>query len=441
MVDLTESNGANGTEQETENLPPVGCQIKKEILSINPTLNKKDFNLQKSVFALQRDCDNPKPKQRCLDSQHQMQTDKEHHHAPTVKLRRLPFLETNLTELKTSRSYVSLSKDCTQMSLLFRQLDGNSEAPESNNNLMTTTTSNCLHMEPSLVESPRKAVESLFTHEQQNNSNEFTGTQLSAKISEHLQSRADSPCSDKGSSVTASKEHSTREDKRDDFCSSMLIPSLTSPSSSQHKAQGSLQREVICANLEQLELDKAHSRQSCPSPPNSPTTGLNPSELFDIYSLSHKSPISHNLMSQVNPIPTCEQTLPENTSEWQSEKLKADEASNSPDFLCCSIPSEPSLSVSKTDMDDGSGTGTYRGDLGIDSPVSILWQEGSDGEQVNGESRFDMDFRAASREDRHFVCPFTLRKIMSGPAQALVRYISPDVYICIFILLSLTHYM
>ncbi|XP_070769901.1 SUMO-interacting motif-containing protein 1 [Enoplosus armatus] len=109
-----------------------------------------------------------------------------------------------------------------------------------------------------------------------------------------------------------------------------------------YKAQGSLKREVLCSNLEQLELDKADSRQSYysgHSSPHSPTIGLNPSEPFELDSLSHT--------------------------------------------------------------------------------------KGSDGEQVN-ESRFDVDFRAASREDRHFVCPATLRKIMSGPAQSLVRDIDVE---------------
>lgn len=420
MVDLTESNIANGTEQETENLPPDDCQIKKESTSTNHTSNKQHFNLQKSsssdptVFALQQDCGNLKPKQRCLDpqTQHQIQTDKAHHRTPAVKLRRLSFLETHVTELATSRCCVYVTKDCTQMSLHLQQLD--SEAPESIRNLTTATMSNSPHMEPSLDVSPPKVDEALVRLKQQKDSNKITSTQLNAEISQHLQSPADSPCSDKGSSVANSEEHSTREDERDDFCSSVLIPSPTFPSSCQVKVQGSLHREVLGSNLDQLELDKADSRQSClsdHSPPHSPTTGLKPSEPFDLYSLSHTSPITQD--------PISEQTLPENTSEWQSEEVRPDEASNSPDLLRFSIPSEPSLSAE--DMDDGSGAGTYRGDLGIDSPVSFLWQEGSDGEQVNEESRFDMDFRLASREDRHFVCPVTFRKIMSGPAQALVR--------------------
>eukprot|EP00064_Thunnus_orientalis_P005350 superscaffoldBa00000517_g5364 len=284
-------------------------------------------------------------------------------------------------------------------------------------------------------------VEPLIELGQQENSNELTSTQLNDKISPPLQSSADSPCMDQGSSVTTSKEQSTQED---DFCSSTLIPSPTPSASSQDEAQGSLQRELQCSNVsppafesrtDQLELSRAESRQGYFSDHSSshfPPTELDPSRPFDLVSLSHTSPISHNLKSQADPMPTSEDTRAENTSEWQFQEGNTDEASNSLDFLCCSIPGDPPLSVTKTeDVEGGSGTGTYRGDLGIDSPVSLLWQEGSDGE-VNEESRYDMDFRGASREDRHFVCPITLKKIMAGAAQTLIdeeeeRFETPEV--------------
>lgn len=384
MAGLTDSDTANRTELKTEKLlEDTGNTYKTQ------TSNKQDFNLEKSssrdprVFALQQDNGNLKPKRSRSDSQtqHQKQTDEAHHHTPTVELRRLPFLETHVTELKTLRCSVYLTKDCTQMSLQPRELD-----------------------------------------KQQVNSDGFTSTQLNAKTCLHLQSPADSPCSDERSSVATSGEHITRV-KMDGFCSSMLIPSPTSLSSCQDKAQGVFQKEVHCSSLGQLELDQADSRQSgLPnhSPPDAPATGTNTSEPFDVDSLSHTRPASHNIMRQVDPTPTSDLK----PAEWQSEVVKADETSNSSDHSHCGVPSESPLSVPKTeDMDDGSCTGTYGGDLGLDSQVSFLWQDGRDGE----ESRFDVDFRLASREDRHFVCPVTLRKIMSGPAQALVSDTSPDV--------------
>ncbi|TNN64800.1 CCR4-NOT transcription complex subunit 6 [Liparis tanakae] len=207
---------------------------------------------------------------------------------------------------------------------------------------------------------------------------------------------AESPCSEKESKM----ELGPREDRRDDFCSPALISCITSTSSFQDETQGSLRREVSIL-------------------PNSPTTGPNPSEHFDLDSRSHTNPISHNLVSQVDQTLTSEQTRSESPSERQREKIQADEASNGFDFLHWSAPNEPLFTVSNEDMEDRSEAGTYRGDLGMDSPVSFVWQEGSDEDEVNKGSRFDMDFMVASREDRQFVCPVTLRKIMSGPVQAL----------------------
>ncbi|XP_042349435.1 uncharacterized protein simc1 isoform X2 [Plectropomus leopardus] len=397
LVALTETNVANETIQKTESLPPGDPQKEKESAAKHQTSSKQEFNLQ--TVALQPYCGDIKPKQRRLDSQtqHQIQTDKTQHHTAFVKLRRLPFLETHVAKGRTSNCFANSNSSCTQMPLNVSQLDKKSEAEECSGNLRTTAT-NGPDIDPSLVESP-------------------------PKTSQSPQSPADSPCPDNRGAVTTSKEHNNGENERDDFCSSMLITSPKSPSSSQDKAQGSLQREVLRPKLEQLGLDKAESKLSDLSghlTPHSPTAGLNSSERFDLDSLSHTSAISHNCTSKVDPMPTFERTQAENTSEWQSEEVKADEASNSSDFLRFSIPSEPALSVSGENMDDGSGAGTYRDDLLIDSPVSFLWQEGSDGDEVNKESRFDVDFRTASREDRQFVCPVTLKKIMSGPAQALL---------------------
>lgn len=154
-----------------------------------------------------------------------------------------------------------------------------------------------------------------------------------------------------------------------------------------------------------------HPSSSCP------TTTLHSSEIPD--SLSHSSPASHDLNCNIGIAPSSEDKPTENMTELQSDETRA--APNSP-YVSCSITSEPALSVSKTGAtDEVSGDGTYRGDGGMDSPLSFLWQEGSDVEEVNEDSRFDMDFRAASREDRRYVCSNMLRKIMSGPGQALVR--------------------
>ncbi|XP_059201554.1 uncharacterized protein simc1 isoform X2 [Centropristis striata] len=424
VVDLTEPNAEDETREETENLPPEDSQIKSDSTNKTQTSNKQGVNLEdnssrpSTVVSLKQDCGNSKPKQRRWDCQTRQQKllDKAHNHTAIVKLRRLPFLETHITELKTSKCSADIKKDCMRMSLDLSQLDKNGEATEYNGNLRRTAASNGTNMAPSLDESPPTVVESLIRQEEQEKSSGCTSTPLNANISQNLQSLADSPSSDKRGSVANSKSTkskcSTGEDERDD--PPMVIPPSTSRSSSHDKTQGTLQREVICSKLEQLELDKAESRGlSDHSIPYSPTTKQCPSEPFDLNSVSHTSPKSDNLMTQVVPTPTSELTQVENTSEV----VGADEASNGSDFLCFSIPSEHSLSAE--DMDDGSGAGTHRGDLGIDSPVSFHWAEESSGDEDNRENRLDTDFRAASREDRQFVCPVTLRKIMSGPAQVL----------------------
>ncbi|XP_063733045.1 SUMO-interacting motif-containing protein 1 [Eleginops maclovinus] len=216
------------------------------------------------------------------------------------------------------------------------------------------------------------------------------------------------------------QEHSTHEGEMDDFRSSNMIPSPTSPSLSQDKAESSLQREVVCCKLKQMELDKAESTESYLADhpfPNSPPTGQNPSEhVVHESCLSHTSPICHDLRRLINPATISENTPAANTSEGQSEDVKADDASNNSDIFHHGIHDEPFLSVANEDMDGKSWAGTYR-DFG--SPGCFIWEGGSDGDEVNKESRFDMDFRAASREDRRFVCPIALRKRMSGHSQAL----------------------
>ncbi|XP_035505012.1 uncharacterized protein simc1 isoform X1 [Scophthalmus maximus] len=341
VVDLTECDAANGTEQET--LLPSSTK--------NQTSSREDFNLQKTSFgdltvlAPQLDCGDRKPNMSYLDSQTQNQKQDDEvrpsDQTPTVKLRRLPFLETHCRELETSGCFAYLTVDCTQMLPSFKQLDIKSNAPERISNVGTTIASSVPCMEPSLDECSPAVAKYLIEQEQQENSNEFTSTHL-RHISYH-----------------------------------------------------------------------------------SPITRLSPSEPFDIDSLPHRSPASSDHQSQVEPPAMSEHTPAENAYECQLDKAKAERTSENPDLLCSRVPSEPLLYVSKTeDTDGGSGYEVYRGDLDNDSPLSFPWHEGSD--EANEESRFDVDFRAASEEDRHSVCPVTLRKIMSGPCQALIEVVDEE---------------
>ncbi|XP_023127457.2 SUMO-interacting motif-containing protein 1 [Amphiprion ocellaris] len=163
VVDLTESN-ANGTEQETENLPPDYYQYNKEGININQISNKQDSNLQKnslrdcSVSAPQQDCGKLKPKRRRMNFQTQQQKESSEvdapNNTPAVKLTRLPFLETHVMELEKSKCSVQLTEDCTQMSLCFKQQNNNSERPDCTSDSRTTIASDASQMESSFNESP-----------------------------------------------------------------------------------------------------------------------------------------------------------------------------------------------------------------------------------------------------------------------------------------------
>uniref|UniRef100_UPI0037E86989 uncharacterized protein simc1 isoform X2 n=1 Tax=Semicossyphus pulcher TaxID=241346 RepID=UPI0037E86989 len=422
VVDLTENDMANGTKQETEteNLPQNDFQLKEEeerrSAKLDQTSNQKDYDSQRSSSSdptvQLRDCMH-KPKQRCLDlqTQHQKQTANAHHCIPTVKLKRLPFLKTRVTDLKISSPHVLFTNDCTQMSLNISPPGGHSETPECSSNLRTT---NGPHTEPDLDQAHLQTVGSPVRQEQQEKRNELTSKQVNAERS-HLESTADCPLSDRGTTVTDTREY-TLEDVKDAL-SYMLIPSPSSSLSCQDKAH--FQKEVLCSNLEELKSDISGSRQSylsAYSSPHPPPTELISSGPNDIDSLSQ------NLMSQVVPASTSEQTPAENTSEWQLKEVKTDEASGSSDLMHWSAPVEPPLSVFKAeDMDGGSGSVQYVGDLGNDSPLSFQWSDEFNGEQENTDSRSEMNFRAASEEDRHFVCPSTLKELTSGTAQALIH--------------------
>lgn len=430
VVDLTESNEENGTKQETEKFPLEHCQIKKD------TSNEQKFSFRTSSsgelpVSVQRwNCANLKQKQDCKDSkaQHLKQTDVARGCSPTVKLRRMSCLETHVTELNASMFSVNINIDRTEMSAHPR-LQG-SDSDETEREGRTTVTSNGPHTEPLHEESPPNLTESLIKAEKQEKGQEFRSTELNAEISQHPEHPADSPCSNKGSPIKMSTEQNiNNEDKSDSFCLSTPIRSPLSPSSSQDEAQdsfyfsqdtskGSFKRDIM-RFLEQLEGDppvSEHNSLSDSSSPLSFTSELKP----------HTSPTSCNTISYVQQAPASEHTQAEASSELLLAEVKTEEASNSPDLLFHDIAGQAPLPVWKTeDMDEGPGAGSCSRDLENDDPVYLFWQDWSHEENVTEESSFDTDFRAASREDRDFVCPVALGKLMSGQTQALVRDISP----------------
>lgn len=408
MVDLTDSNTESDTDQEIVTFPPDDCQIKTDN---NQTSNTQGLNFQKcyssgepSVSGQPQNCTNPQAEQSCMDFQrrHQKQTDNANHNTPTIKLTRLPFLEGHITKLKTSSCCVYVTKDCTQLSL---RVDSNSENSECHRDLKRSLTSDGPHVEPSQPSHDfhPEVMESPVRKQQQ-----AKGKKVYANISQHPECSANYACSNKESSFAASEEHITAENKWNDFRSSRIIHSPTSPPS--------YQRDTISFQ-EQLEFDPAESKQSYLSdgpPPLLPTTELNPLETSDLDCLSHTSSISDN-MSQVDQTPNSDHTPAE------MEEVASD--------------SHLSVSIS-VDMGGRSVPRICRGDLESADPVYLFWRNE---EQMTGESGSDTNFLATNEEDRDFVCPVALRKITSGQTQALVRDISSDVYIQLF--LSLAHYM
>lgn len=177
---------------------------------------------------------------------------------------------------------------------------------------------------------------------------------------------------------------------------------------------------------EQLEMNQADSDLNYLTlhpPPLSSTTKTNPSKPTDPNSVSLTSALSPSKTSTVKQTANSEHTRAETNSEWQPQEAQADDFTNRPDSLCRDITAESQLSASDTkDTDYESVVHEY--DLDTEDPVYFFWQDWSYEERVDEECRFESDFRSASPDDRDFVCPVTLSKIMSGQAQSLVRHFS-----------------
>ncbi|XP_068596877.1 uncharacterized protein simc1 [Brachionichthys hirsutus] len=383
VVDLTEDDTEKATKNE---LTQDARLLKKGLTDEINVLNKRNFYTNggssgdSPIFALELDVANIKPK-HCVDSQ----TPPQQINDASITRQVLEISQIYNTEVKTAKCSTRLSTGCAETSVQPRLLNGNSEQSESIC-VSQTTSSNGPRVKPSLDESLPEEIESL--------------TRLEPETCKRVQ-RQQSPAnsSDKESSFAAFMEQTGSEDERETACLSVHI-STAFPSLSHHSFRG----EVSCSSPEELELMQEDYGQIHPSEKQSPhslTAGLQPAELCDMDTLTYTSHDS-------------EHSPPDNKSELQLKKYQRDEASCS---LAGCRQRESSLSFDKTeDLSDGSWLGTLREDLGKDSP-SFLWQEWSEGDQVNAESRFDMNSRVASSADRHFVCPVTLRKMMARSSQ------------------------
>lgn len=409
MVDLTGSDAESETELESGGFSQGDSQMKN--VKARPP-DRQDFKVQTSscrdspVCAQQHDHANMKPKQSCRDSQTQPRkhTDLAPVHSPVVKLRRSSFLERHITELSTLKVSASLTNCCAPVLL----------QPAQQNSHKTITASNGPHIKPLLDDCPQ-VIESLIRTGQDENT-DFTAMLLNVKMSQDLEIAPKSASLKNGSLVKTSKKHVKVE--RDILHS--CVPS----------ASASSQRNGI-HSPEQLEMDQADSDLNYLTlnpPPLSPTPKMNLSKPTDPNSVTLTSALSPSKTSTVKQTANSEHTRAKTNSEWQLQEVQADDSTNRPDPLCHDITAESQLSASDTkDMDYESFVHEY--DLDTEDPVYFFWQDWSYEERVDEECRFESDFRSASPGDRDLVCPVALSKIMSGQGRALVRHISPRVWI------------
>lgn len=357
-----------------------------------------------------------------------------------LRLRRLPLSEFHVRKWKASGS-----KQFEQHSDCSNQLDSVSNAAECINS-RTSTIPNEPQLNPPVGESLERCA---APQELVENKDEPLSTQSPSDDPLSLSRQSPHQCLDKGIPITSSKDHNTYEAEINYFYSATLDSNEASPPISQEQAQGrSNQIDLSCSSpsphatnsgtkpLELKPSESSHSPLSKASSHLSPTPTPHPQTTQQHPASSPQSNTStashHSIKSQAarTHSPTSTEILAGESPESLLEETEADLAMNSPAHLCDSIPTEP-LSVPRTeDFYMGFETEGFRADTGSDSPVHGEWQDGSDGEESNGERKFEMDFRDVSREDRRYVRPINLRKLMAGPDQGLVRGILP--FSCIF---------
>uniref|UniRef100_A0A1A7YLI9 SUMO-interacting motifs containing 1 n=1 Tax=Iconisemion striatum TaxID=60296 RepID=A0A1A7YLI9_9TELE len=366
VIDLTESEEEK--QLQAKNLQPNNrSQLERGNSNLNTVSINPNFDLLKSsVRGLKRSNSQPdcrEQKQKYSPAQRQREILKANPCHNTTAAGQ-PFLDSHASELKTSGCFVQLTKDSSSISL--HHLNNKSEAHKNISNLKTTILE-VSHTGPEAIKAPAGHPV---------NAEELSRQQLQDKVLQHLPCPTDCAATEENPSDPTVNEHNTSENKQGVFLSPNLNPSSTFPPSPQSEAS----KETLVPKVERMELKRSESHQ--PDQPflSSSSSALNPCDRVEFDSFSHTSRTSGH-MSQGDPY---EQMPDENTPEWWME------------------------------MD------SYRDELGGESPVSLVWQGESDEEDKDEGHRFGSDFRAVSKEDRHFVCPVAFDKIMSGPAEILI---------------------
>lgn len=370
LVDLTEEDLSKSTEKE-DSFPPDDCQIREKITNTHQLSVELDF--KKSSRNPTQVCCELKPKWEHLKSPKQKLTkDSFCHHTPSVVLEKHSFLESHVSELLTSEYTVCLRQTGKNVSLKLKER-GSSCQSDFSGHLSNTTT--LYGLEPS--------VESSLVEEK----GQTKATALHEEAPLTPRSQADYSHLEHQLSLTTSTE------RNDEKALSVIMPSPAHASSSLDKAQSFLSNELrsfspslpIGTSTVQPELNDSRNN----SPARAPTF-----QCDDISSLSHTS------------------FKPESLRNTGLDSISDEgKALNIHDSLCCSLSCESPLSEPKvTDLDEDF---PYQENYGIDSPMSFSWKQSNEQEEINAE-RLELDCTSATDEDRHFVCPVALKKLMVG---------------------------
>ncbi|XP_049600061.1 uncharacterized protein simc1 isoform X2 [Syngnathus scovelli] len=124
---------------------------------------------------------------------------------------------------------------------------------------------------------------------------------------------------------------------------------------------------------------------------------------------------SHTSNSQEDPTRiTCDCTQDRPTISRLEVEDGIDVESNRSDHLSLSNPVDSPVSISKSE--DLDAFWARRDESESDSPTYLMWQRDSD-----DEGNADVEYRDASQDERHFVCPRACQKIMDGLANTLMQ--------------------
>lgn len=121
---------------------------------------------------------------------------------------------------------------------------------------------------------------------------------------------------------------------------------------------------------------------------------------------------------------------PEQTADPGRAPLEAN--SDLSDRSCCDATEQPRPPASDINDSDHRSL-TYESELDLEDTSYLFWQDNT----FDGELRFERDPGSPILDDATFVCPAALSKLLSGQAQALVKWGEGDrVFLCIFLLLE-----